>query len=227
MYKITLFDEVSCSFVSGTVSFFVDEIEEFEEGWLKNPLVSNDQKSRYRMSKEGYLVSDYYVTTEDNNIFQQDSAANVLEEADYLLQDRKFRLHNLYECESIMYAKEAWIKFRKIRFKDKYYWVGKYKLSGACIAEELDGKYWTNCHNWGNKILNIVNHSDILRKDFAGKRRTDCSKSIFEKDTVETYCWVPIAISEGGEYDFPFNEEYLLSDEILDRLMRDILGEAG
>ena len=46
MYKITLFDQNLCSFVSGTTSFFVDEIKEFEKIWLTHSRVSDEQKRK-------------------------------------------------------------------------------------------------------------------------------------------------------------------------------------
>lgn len=224
MYKITLFDENTCSFVTGTVSFFVDSINEFEDVWLKNPLVSDEQKSRYLMSKEGNLVSDYYVDTEENNILQQDSDALILEQADFLLKNREFRLHNFYECESVVYAKEAQLKFRKIHFKGKCYWIGRYYLAGVCLAEDLERDVWKECPNLGNKILNIVNPKEIFCKEI--KKKCGCGKETFEKYIVETICWVTIAASMDNKA-YPFCEEYLLSDKTMDRLMCDILGEAG
>lgn len=226
MYKITLYDENNCSFISGTSEFFVDDINEFEEFWLNNQAVPNEQKSRYRMSKSGHIVSDYYVTNEYYNIFQHDLNAKILKEFDFNFTDEIFKLHNFYGCESILYTRAAKIRFRKIIFKEYFYWIGRYKLMGVCLDEYLVKGYWRECSNWGNKILKMVKHSDIRARDLNGRRRRDCGKDIFAEDSVETCCWITVASSK-NEGDFLFEEDELLPNEIIDRLMRDVLGEAG
>lgn len=72
----------------------------------------------------------------------------------------------------------------------------------------------------------MVKHSDIRARDLNGRRRRDCGKDIFAEDSVETCCWITVASSK-NEGDFLFEEDELLSNEIIDRLMRDVLGEAG
>lgn len=226
MYKITLWDQNIGGCCSGIVSFFVDEIAEFEDEWLNSKYVSDEKKTRYKMSKAGKLVTDYYSTSEENNIFQQDNNAKVLEEKEYILKDRELWLYNFYGWETIVYAKEVIVKYRKIKFQDTYYWVGKYRLSGVCCQDDLEGKCWTVCCTWGNPIFTELQPSYALRQKADGSLEHDCRKEIFCDDLVETFCWVTIVHSL-KENKYPFDEEFLLSDETLAFLMRDIPGEVG
>ena len=221
MNKITLFDENCGGACSGVSQFFAEPLEEFERSWLHNPKVCDEQKSRYRISKAGYLISDYYTCSKDLNIFQEDDKAQVLLETEFQLEDREFRLKNFYNCAAIIYAREAQLKYRKIKFQDTYYWIGRYKLIGVCREDYLNHGYWMACNNYGNKILNMIQPSCM-----AGKIKRNCEKEIFCNDCLETCCWVTIRESK-DENAYPFHEEYLLSEEIIDSLMCDILGEAG
>ena len=218
MYKITLFDQNLCSFVSGTTSFFVDEIKEFEKIWLTHSRVSDEQKERYQLSKAGELVSDYYVTNDENNIFQKDDDASILEELEFVLNDKEFHLHNFFEYERIVYAKKAIIKYRKIKFKNDYVWIGRYQLFGVCAEDYLEENSWITCKNWGNPVLVVNTKSgDWIRSQ---------NKETFAQDYIESYCWIPVLCSH-NENEYPFNKEFLLSVKVLEYLMCDILGEAG
>ena len=65
MYQITLYDDCSNPIADGTVSYYVDSLEEFEEKWVpyaeKN---MKDRLKRYYRSKAGEIVTDYYSDSE-------------------------------------------------------------------------------------------------------------------------------------------------------------------
>ena len=75
MYKITLFDYNCASCTSGTASFYVDDIDIFEEKWSKLE-TSPERIERFRRSKNGEVVTDYYSDDEELNIVQEDKAAD-------------------------------------------------------------------------------------------------------------------------------------------------------
>ena len=68
MYKITLFDYNCASCTSGTASFYVDDIDIFEEKWSKLE-TSPERIERFRRSKNGEVVTDYYSDDEELNIY--------------------------------------------------------------------------------------------------------------------------------------------------------------
>lgn len=219
MYKITLNDNNYGAFISGVTSFFVDDIESFELKWLNNPKVSKQTKENYLKSKKGILISDYYVTTKDTNIFQRDPNAKVLKSYSFRFEEKEFEVHNFYEYKTVLYCKKAEVKYRKIRFDDNYYLIGCYRLEGVCRFDEFTND-WKECYNWGNQILNIKHQSDLLKNNHVYG-----SKEIYNNDIVETICWVTVACSK-KENDLP-NESDLISKEILDNLLIDIVGEGG
>ena len=69
MYKITLYDYCCCPICDGTVSFFVDNLEDFEKNW-KKCLGDRDKErvERFERSKNGEIVVDYYSDDEELNI---------------------------------------------------------------------------------------------------------------------------------------------------------------
>ena len=78
MYQITLYDDCSNPIADGTVSYYVDSLEEFEEKWV--PYAEKNMKERlkrYYRSKAGEIVTDYYSDSEKLNIVQQDEHAAV------------------------------------------------------------------------------------------------------------------------------------------------------
>lgn len=228
MIKITLFDENLCSVVSGTVSFFVDDdgLDEFEACWLNHPEIPYDKKDRYERSKAGELVSDDYTTSEKNNIFQCDSEAKILGQETFLLNDTMFKLHNFYDYASIIWAKEAGLIYRKIMYKGQYYLVGQYRLNGVCIEENAGKDYWRYCTNCGNKILKRMQPSEAYLRTLTKSRRKKCSREIFVNDSIETCCWIVLGCYD-KESDIPFDMKDLLSTQVTDWLMCDIVGEAG
>ena len=84
MYQITLYDDCSNPIADGTVSYYVDSLEEFEEKWV--PYAEKNMKERlkrYYRSKAGEIVTDYYSDSEKLNIVQQDEHAEILEEKSF------------------------------------------------------------------------------------------------------------------------------------------------
>ncbi len=223
MYKITLFDENCVSFVSGTVSFFTDELEEFERSWLGNPHVSDDKKMRYLRSKNGECVTDYYSDSEELNIVQQDENAVILNEKEFVLDKKEFLLHNAFGCKVVVYAEKAYIKYKIIRFKDEEYLIGRYRLEGVCDVEE---DRITDVSCYGNPVINLVKPSDATALNEKGRYRQDRTKEEFRNDMAETFVWI-LVYRRYSKKEIPFDDNFLLSDEILAELMTDIPGEAG
>ena len=74
MYKITLYDCNLPSCVSGVFSIYCDDIEKFEKDWIQ--LESDKERiERFRKSKQGEMVTDYYSDSPELNIVQRDATS--------------------------------------------------------------------------------------------------------------------------------------------------------
>ena len=232
MYKITLYDANCCPICDGVTTFFVDKLEDFEEHWLKQDRVDEDQKGRYFCSKNGEMVTDYYTDNPEYNVVQEDKNAEIVFEKEYEYYSHWFKLYNAYGCVTELFADKANIKVRYIKFKDRYYLIGQYKLSGVCVKDsffdetDIDHGY-RQCSVWGNPVLLTKFRRVNYWVDEENKmRRVDFPSSYFKEDEIETYCWVTIdaSLSKDLFLEEDFDE---LRDDFVASLMADIPGEAG
>lgn len=226
MFKITLYDENCSQTCDGTTSFFADVLEEFECNWCHR--ANKEQLVRYKRSKAGEIVTDYYSNDPELNIVQEDKKSEILFEKEIVLKDKLFTLLNTYRCEKEVYAAETTLLFRGIRFNSECYLIGQYKMRGICQKPFIYDKedVFETVKAWGNPII-ICNlqHKEKWHETDLGREFLSYHKENFAEDTLETYCWVTL-----GEY----SEDELLagnidfeSEEMMVRLMRDIPGEAG
>lgn len=225
MYKITLYDNNCCPIADGVTYFFTDNLDEFEQNW--RPSAYEEQWKRYERSKAGEVVTDYYSDSPELNIVQEDKNAEILFEKEIVIHDKLFTLLNAYRWESEIYAEETRIVFRGIKFKEKCYLIGSYKMKGVCekdfFSKEERYRY---IEVYGNPVINCnVQEKPLWYETEEGREFYAYQKEDFQEDTLETYCFVTV-----GEY----SEEELLngsidleSDETFVYLMRDIPGEAG
>ena len=227
MYKITLYDENCSPICDGTTSFFVDEIDDFERKWFLQ--ANESQVERYKRSKAGEIVTDYYSDSPELNIFQEDTAARVLFHRICQMSETIFELLNTYGYPFMIYAENAEIRVRGIEFNKKYYVVGQYKLCGVCKCMTFTDTLteYFSVHVWGNPICESnVKHKSFWKDTPEGRQPHLYTKEDYKDDTIETYCWVTIAENISEEelrgYDVQENDA-----EFFSVLMRDIPGEAG
>ena len=222
LYKLTFFDRNCPSCCSGTVSFFTEDIEEFERLFFADERMQ-EKKNLFLKSKAGELIVDYYSDNPELNMFQFDESAELVRQSPICYHKKDFLLENSYCCEVPIYAENATIEIAQTRFKGKYYQIGKYELTGVCQESLLYADQFENLSVWGNPIL-------IQKMSFAPKRedpqtglnRFDYPKEHFLDSCVKTFCWVIL-----DSQDEPFPEKTSLTDEEIARLMIDIPGEAG
>ena len=171
--------------------------------------------------KSGETFPDEDTASVRTNIFQHAPEAMVLGQETFLLKNKMFRVHNFYEYESLVLAQDASLIYSKMMYKGKYYLVGQYRLMGACMDDYLEKDYWRPCTNWGSRILKMEQPSESH-----STRSRKRSREAFEKDTVETCCWIVLGVYDEAA-EIPFDMDYLLSDPVCDRLLNDIVGEIG
>lgn len=172
--------------------------------------------------KAGETFSGEDITSVETSLLHNDSDSKVLAQETFLLKNKMFRVHNSYHYESLVWAQDVSLIYRKILYKGKYYLIGQYRLMGACMDECLVKDYWRPCTNLGSRILKMEQPSEADDKTRSKKR----SREAFAGDTVETCSWIALRVSD-EEAEIPFDMEYLLSDPVCDKLLHDIVGEVG
>lgn len=172
--------------------------------------------------KAGETFSGEDITSVETSLLHNDSDSKVLAQETFLLKNKMFRVHNFYQYESLVWAQDASLIYRKMLYKGKYYLIGQYRLMGACMDECLEKDYWRPCTNLGSRILKMEQPSEADDKMRSKKR----SREAFAGDTVETCSWIALRVSD-EEAEIPFDMEYLLSDPVCDKLLHDIVGEVG
>lgn len=214
MYKITLYDENCWAACDGVISFFTEDLEDFQRLWFERER-DDDTKARFLKSKAGEIVTDYYSHDPDLNIVQEDQNTTILTEKVFYVKNQTFTLENAYGCESKFYVKEGENHYRWITFKDDFYRIASYSLKGDCLDDiEI---LWTSTINYGNQILEIDKKVDARRRP----------KEDFCENTTRTYCFKSMErYSDRSEWEqnakifMPDEMEYII-------LFADIVGEGG
>lgn len=219
MYKVTLFDMNCPSCCSGTAEFYCDNIDEFERKWLAQK-PDELRIEKFRRSKNGECVIDYYSDDPELDIVQYDGEAKVYREFLYCENDAEVTIHNGYYCEAVYYADKLEIKIRAVKFKGEYMLQAKYASEGMCMKNWLGERKYSDVNCWGNPVLehskSFHEHSD--------------DRADYKDDRIESFVYFALKKFEtkeelDAEYELIKREG--LTDEDLDFLMTDIPGEAG
>ena len=98
MYKVTLFDGNTAPYISNTFSVYCDDIDEFEKNWSEME-TDEMRKQRFRRSKQGEMVTDYYSDAPELNIVQKDENAKIFMERTIVIRNQTVRLLYKYTGE--------------------------------------------------------------------------------------------------------------------------------
>ena len=226
MYMITLYDMNSSPVSDGLARFFTEDIDHFEQNWASLCIKRGDHErvERFRRSKNGELVTDYYVDDSELNIVQEDPDAEVLHEKQFTLQDVAFFATNVYGWQQ-QYHVDHWdCAFRWIRFRKDCLRVFKYMPSEVC---RIDVKRLREVNCYGNPVL--INNKGFVVEFDRGVPIIDhpLSYSDFAGNSIETFCWLTgryFKTRKEIESDF---KSFEMSEEVMDRMFWDVIGEAG
>lgn len=221
MYKITLMDYNCYYCTSGTTRFFCDNIVIFEEKWSKIER-SKERIKRFKQSKAGKLVTDYYQTDNDEelNIVQEDKSAEIFHEKHLVYHNKILKLINGCCYESKFFVKDLDIHIRYIKFQDEYIKTASFVAKGICMVEDFGEEvryYKVNCY--GNPVLSVTYDKNNL---YVSNRRLD-----FSNNNVESFVFIPIKIFDSlkqMQHDF---DSKRLSTEQRYTLFMDIPGSMG
>ena len=228
MYKLTFYDNCCSPIADGTISYFVDDLTDFESHWYKYA-VNESTVKRYQRSKSGEIVTDYYSDSQDLNIVQEDPDAKILEEKKFEFSDIELTLSNFYDFKSKYHFSKFIYVLRKIIYDNVTYIIARYKIEGPYTLDEVRNritgemvKYRQMCY-YGNSICEIKQKK--LKGMFEGVSEEEAIFSNrpenYQDDIVESFVWHIIQKNANGK-----NLKELTRKE-LEYLLRDIPGEAG
>ena len=227
MYKITHYDYNCCPICDGTVSFFTEDIEAFQKRWFAMDRLEEGLKEKFLRSKGGELVTDWYGNDPELNIVQQDQST-VYGEKTVTLEKQTFEAHNAYQWASRFYVDRWIIRFQWMGFRGKYYRLASYQADGVCRFNIFCRGRWDSvvCH--GNPVLeNTVKYKPNYPPRVDESQWDNPGFDDFKENRIETICWLV-----NDEFD---TEEELKADissfevteEIMDWLFADVVGEGG
>ncbi len=252
MYKITLFDETTDSFVSGTATFFTDDLALFEKHCILEK--TTDTQERYFRSKNGECVTDYYSDAPELNMVQFDADCELLASKSFAYQEKHITLLNFYGFKTELFASDVLITLAHIKHNGTYFLIGKYKLLGVCTKSRLDNTLYNKCTAYGNpicietisgKALQLEEETEKAQQEFFECRKNNEPERVIEtarmklfqshsradpKDfagcDIETCCYVTINKYK-NRADFDMEEIEEMTADLFVRLMQDIPGSCG
>ena len=226
MYKITIYDWNCSPICDGTVSFFTEDIEAFQRRWFGMEQVSERLKDLFLRSKGGELVTDWYGNIPELNIVQRDEGA-VYGEKTVVLEHMTFEAHNAYDCPSRFHVNRWTIRFQWIRFQETYYRIASYQASGVCEYDSIV-KRWDSVTCYGNPVLeNTVSYEPCYYGWLDQSLWDDPGFDAFEGNRIETICWLTNGVFADEEELKKDISAFQVTEEIMDRLFADVVGDAG
>lgn len=218
MYKITLYDSNIPSGASGTISYYCENIDIFGEKWMQLE-TSEDRKERFLRSKNGKMVTDYYSDSPDLNIVQEDKDAIIYFDKDVVFRDKWLTLHNGFGWATEFHFDELQVGLKYVRFRGSLLRLATYKARGVCCKDFFSlNKNYCDVSCYGNPVLIESENQEPFYSD---------NMEDFKDKTIESIACLPLGTfgdMKSMRKDFNNTE---LSDELLDRLLCDILGDAG
>lgn len=225
MYKVTLFDISSYPTSNRVISFYTDDINDFEKHFVSLCKNDKDRVKRFRRSKAGECISDGYMNIPAYNMVQEDPAAEFPYEKPATLHDVTFFATNAYGWQEQYHVDDWYCTFRWIRYRKKFIRVVSFRAVGVCMIRDDGSLKDVTC--FGNPVL--INHPKYIVEYNRGVPVTDhpLTHEDFAGNIIETFCWLPgerFNTELDAEDDF---RSFEVTEEIMDRMFREVIGEAG
>ena len=218
MYKLTFWNENLPNCCSGVFSCYTDDIEQFEREWVKLTR-DKEQIERFRRSKEGELVTDFFRTKNDSelNIVQKDDGAKIFVEMETTITNRVVTVHNAYDYPSEYRIRKMKVYCRYVKYDGTYLRLMSFIIDGIARVGKEKKKY-KKVGLYGNPILKY--HGDRNMPDFY------CSDTFedYTEECIESIAWYPMGYATTLEQlkDFYGSEQFELTEEELDLLLCDL-----
>ena len=222
IYKITLYDQ-NCSPISdGVAVFFTHNLEEFEKKWIDTGRVDDECHKRFVRSKNGEMVTDYFVDVPELNIVQLGSA-EIYSEQEFAVKDDEFYSENAYGYRGTYHVDSLNVMFRWIAFDNHYYRIASFFAAGVAHYD-MFRNIWIRAELYGNPVLEYLEEDDV---GWAGTSNL----SMFRKNQLHSFCFFVSEEFGSGKTakkemvkDY---ENFKITGEIKSRLFADVIGEAG
>ena len=227
MYKITLYDMNRNPIADGTACFFTEDIDDFERRWTVLE-TDKDRIDRFLRSKEGEIISDFWLHGEEYNIVQEDNHAKIFYEKQFLLENVTFEAANFYDCKTKFHVNRWNCTFRWIRFKDEFIRIVSFTASGVCrwhniFEDRLDA---VSCY--GNLVLeNIVKYSPCYNGQNPIEKLPDPSFEDFSGNSIATICWLEslyFKTQKSMETDW---RNFRITKKVMNQMFANVVGECG
>ena len=133
MYQIQLYDWNCSPICDGVIRFFVDDLEEFEKNWIPYMKSDSETVERYRKSKAGEMITDYYSDDPALNIVQKKDI-EILDEKTYTETDVTKDICNVYWCASDYHIDQITYHIRFVRNAEdgELLKLCRYEIRGIC-----------------------------------------------------------------------------------------------
>lgn len=237
MYKIQLYDYNSEPIFDEIAIFFAEDIEDFQEKWFALE-EEKERKERFLRSKAGEIVIDYYSNAPELNVVQYDAELNNIVqydngkdygEKDVKLEDITFESRNAYDWPSKFHVNRWSIHFRWIAFRNEYYRIASYLAEGVCMIDTMFQKGKLRAVKcFGNPVLlNDIAYAPKYSLWVDEKDWPNPSYSDFNDNKLQTICYLHNKSFEDEKELLEDMENFKVTEEVLDWLFADVVGEAG
>ena len=226
MYKITLCDANCSAICEGIVCFFTEDLDRFENHLASVPLPDEGLLERFRRSRAGEIITDFYSDDPDLNIVQE-AETRVLYDKLVTLEDVTFQSTNAYEYTQSYHVSHWDCRFLWIDFGGKGYRVVEYTAQGVCMYDGFFHRLTAvTCH--GNPVLeNTVIYRPLYSYRTPQHEWLRPDYKDFAENRIKTICFLP---SKSFSSLDEIESDYLsfeITEEIMDALFADVIGEAG
>lgn len=150
-------------------------------------------------------------------------------EKDVRLEDVTFEARNAYDWPSKFHVNRWSIHFRWIAFQNEYYRIASYVAEGVCMIDTMFQKGKLRAVKcFGNPVLqNDIAYEPQYSLWVDEKDWPNPSYSDFDDNKLQTICYLHNRTFQDEKELLEDMENFKVTDEVLDWLFADVVGEAG
>lgn len=215
MYKITLLDNCTPSFISMPAEYFTTNIHQIQNYWQETGYIYFSNLLERSINGENIIVDLINLP-----LLQEDKNTKILFKKDLIIKDKVWELVNEYEYITQLWFNNLLINILWIKFDEIYYRIASFEFKGLAKLSKLQNKtIYNRVQCYGNPI--IKDESLFVDNNIYH------SHEPFMKNKLSSICYIPLE-QFNNETDVKLNfENYIFTDKDFKEMTRDILGECG